>query len=147
MSQQGDVRLFHTIDGGDISVAGGLIAMDGGLETAVYLSLFGGNHDDPGGDDARRSWWGNLGEPVAARRARGEIQGLLQHLPVTAGNLVRLKAAAVRDLAWLTREKVASAVDVSVRSEGLNRVNFQVTISAEGREADFTFSANWGAQG
>jgi len=44
----GDVRVQHTEDGGDIESVAGQLRMDGGLETAVYISLF-----------TARGWWGS----------------------------------------------------------------------------------------
>ena len=51
--QQGDVLLFQTIDDGNVEVINGIITMSGGLDTAAYLSLFGGNEED----DGRVSAW------------------------------------------------------------------------------------------
>ncbi|MGB5733854.1 MAG: hypothetical protein WBM40_05360, partial [Thiohalocapsa sp.] len=70
-----DVHLFHTSNGGDINFASDDLetdlALDAGLETAAYLSMFGGNERDPGtlrnADDPERAdrfqWWGNIGAP------------------------------------------------------------------------------------
>lgn len=144
--QQGDVRLFQTVDDGEISVSGGLVAMDGGLETAAYLSLFGGNENDDGGSESVVTWWGNLSETEAVRQYRSETQNLLRALPATSGNLRRIEEAAGRDLAWFLSEGVASSVDVAASIPALNRVRLDVTIRAEGEESTFEFSANWKAQ-
>jgi hypothetical protein len=48
MSQEGDVHLFQTVNDGDICVVGGLVEMSSGLDTAAYISLFGGNEQDDG---------------------------------------------------------------------------------------------------
>ena len=39
MSQQGDVRLFQTNDGGEITVENGLVEMSGGLETCAFVDM------------------------------------------------------------------------------------------------------------
>ena len=145
MSQQGDVRLFQTVDGGEVTVIGGVMAMDGGLETSVYLSLFGGNEDDAGGDDESRMWWGNLGETETARQYRSETQNLIQALAATSGNLRRIEDAADRDLAWMIDEGAASAVTVVVTIPGLNRVRILVIVEAVGKTSDFVFVENWKA--
>lgn len=145
MTQQGDVRIFQTLDGGDVVIEAGVIAMDGGLETAVYLSLFGGNDNDPAGDDKTFSWWGNLSEPDPSRRYRSETQYLLRGMAANSANLRRLEAAVKRDLAWMLSEGVASAVDASVTVPGLNKVRIQVTVVADGEESDFVFAENWKA--
>lgn len=143
--QQGDVQMFQTPDGGEITVTDGLVVMGGGLETMVFLSLFGGNQDDPGGTDVSKSWWGNIVEPDRARQYRSETQNALISLPATSANLRRVEDAAARDLAWMVREKVASSVDVVASVQGLNRVVLGVTIVADGDERDFVFAANWKA--
>ncbi|GAG06443.1 unnamed protein product, partial [marine sediment metagenome] len=57
----GDILLLSTKDGGDINIESGLIEMTAGFETAVYLSLFGGNIEDDGTEATKsKTWWGNL---------------------------------------------------------------------------------------
>ena len=90
MTQQGDVSLRQTDDGGEITVVNGVVEMSGGLETAVYLSLFGGNEDDDGRADNPQTWWGNLAENEPERQYRSETQHLLQALPATTGTLIRV---------------------------------------------------------
>lgn len=141
--QQGDVRLFQTGDEGDIEVRRGVVEMSGGLETAVYLSLFGGNEDDDGRDDSPASWWGNLGETDESRQYRSETQNLLRALAATSGNLRRIEDAAARDLAWFTGDGVASRVTVAATMPGLNRIKLTVDIDATGSESRFEFVENW----
>ena len=57
MTQQGDVLLFQTVDDGEINIENGVVEMSGGLETAAYLSLYGGNEDDDG-REARQNIYG-----------------------------------------------------------------------------------------
>lgn len=143
--QQGDVKLFQTDDGGEIDIARGIAAMSGGLETAAYLSLFGGNEDDDGRDENPHNWWGNLDENDPARRYRSETQHLLQALPLSTGNLRRVEDAATRDLAWFTASNVASAVTVAASIPGLNRIKLTVDVEAYGDESRFEFVENWKA--
>ena len=143
--QQGDVQLFQTLDDGDISVTGGIVAMSGGLETAAYLSLFGGNEADDGRPDNVRNWWANIGELDPTKRYRSETQNLLQAIPAVPRNLLRIESAAKRDLAWFTEVGAASLVEVSAGIPGVNRIQITVRIVAEGSESDFVFSENWKA--
>ena len=143
--QQGDVLLFQTPDDGDILVEGGIVAMSSGLETAAYVSLFGGNEDDDGRPDNRATWWGNLGETDPARQYRSETQNLLQAIPATSGNLRRVEDAARRDLNWMITEGAASSIAVVASIPALNRVRFDILIAAEGEEASFAFIENWKA--
>jgi phage gp46-like protein len=143
--QQGDVLLFQTDDDGEINVENGVVEMSGGLETAAYLSLFGGNEDDDGRDNNALTWWGNLDEVDPVRQYRSETQHLLQSIPATSGNLRRIEDAASRDLAWFTEQNVASSVTVEVSIPGINRVKITVNIEAVGEESSFEFVENWKA--
>lgn len=141
INQQGDVSLFQTNDDGDIEVVGGVVTMDGGLATAAYLSLFGGNQDDDGVTD-EGEWWGNVGEVEPARKYRSETQFLLKSIPAVSGNLLLIEAAATRDLAWFISENVAVSVEVFAALVGINRVEITVNINGDNT---VKFTENWGA--
>lgn len=141
--QQGDVLLFQTDDNGEINVEGGLVEMSGGLETAAYLSLFGGNEDDDGLSENGFTFWGNLDEIDPAQQYRSETQHLLQSIPATTGNLRRIEDAADRDLAWFIEKKVASSVTVIASIPGLNKIKIVINIEAQGEEYKFEFVENW----
>lgn len=145
MAQQGDVSLFQTDDGGEITVENGLVEMSGGLEAAAYLSMFGGNEDDNGQPRNAASWWGNLDETDPSRQYRSETQYLLQSIPAITSNLRRIEDAAGRDLAWFITEKAASSVEVVATIPGINRVKISISIEATGEESNFEFTENWKA--
>lgn len=144
-NQQGDVKLFQTDNDGDIAVRDGVVEMGGGLETAAYLSLFGGNEDDDGLADNPKTWWGNLDEIDPAKQYRSETQNLLRGMPATSGNLRRIEDAASRDLSWFVSERAASSVTVSASMPGVNRIKITVDIEADGIESRFEFVENWRA--
>ena len=144
--QQGDVHLFQTLDDGDINVENGLIEMSAGLDSATYLSLFGGDEDDDGRANNPLTWWGNVTEQQPSRQYRSETQYLLERLPVITKNLLRIDDAVKRDLAWLLDENIASSVEVNTTMPALNRIGIKVVITAEGRESEFNFVENWKAQ-
>lgn len=141
--QQGDVLLFQTNNDGDIIVTGGVVQMSGGLETAAYLSLFGGNEDDDGLSDNGLTYWGNIDELDPAMQYRSETQHLLQGIPATTGNLRRIEDAALRDLQWFLDKKIASSVSVIVTIPELNKIKITVEIEAQGVESSFEFVENW----
>ena len=141
--QQGDVKLFQNADGGEVTVEDGVAEMSGGLETSAFLSLFGGNEDDDGLRGSSATWWGNLDETQPAREYRSETQNLLRGIPATPNNLKRVKAAAERDLSWVTSERVASSVLVSVSMPGVNKIKLVIDIEARGEESRFEFVENW----
>ena len=143
--QQGDVKLFNTTEGGDISVVNGVTEMSSGLDTAAYVSLFGGNEDDSGSDNNAQTWWGNLGETEPAKKYRSETQFILKSLPATSENLGRVEDAAARDLQWFLDVGAASSVTVEASIPTRNRIQIDIEILAEGEESSFSFSENWKA--
>lgn len=142
MAQQGDVKLFQTNDDGDIEVINGLVTMGGGLGTAAYLSLFGGNEDDDGSSGSAYSWWGNLVETDLESQYRSETQNLLYKLPATSGNLLSIQDAATRDLSWMKDTGLASNISVNASIPGLNMVKLTVSIDQDTLE----FIENWRAR-
>jgi phage gp46-like protein len=144
--QQGDVLLQQTLSDGEITLANGLITMTGGLETAAYLSLFGGNKADAGGDDTAQAWWGNLLDSPGPRRQRSETQHIIDGLPATTANLIRVQTAAERDLAWLVPEGLASRITVAVSMPAVRRVQIDITIQTAAGSETLRFVENWGAQ-
>lgn len=141
---QGDVLLFQTPDDGDIEIEDGRVTVSGGLETAAYLSLFGGNENDSGRADDPLTWWGNIDESLPEREYRSETQYLLRSIPAVPANLRRLERAAERDLAWMV-PNVATAVSAAATMPARNRVRLTVSIEAAGRPSEFEYYANWRA--
>lgn len=124
-----DVLLRQTNDGGEIACENGLVLMSEGLETAAFLSLFGGNEDDAG-DDASRAeqWWGNLDEVEPTRTYRSETQHLMRSVPAVPRYLRRFEEAAARDLDWMVATGVAKSVSVVASIPRFERVSLAVTI-------------------
>lgn len=143
--QQGDVLLFQTNDDGEINVSAGVVEMAGGLETAAYLSLFGGNEQDSGRPGDPLTWWGNVDEGLPERRYRSETQYLLRSIPAIPANLRRLEQAAGRDLSWLVDVGAATDVSAAASMPGLNRVRLVVTIQANGTPTTIEYFENWKA--
>lgn len=135
-----DVLLRQTNDGGDITLQGGLVLMAEGLETAAFLSMFGGNEDDPGETDTTRQWWGNLLEAEPERAYRSETQYLVKSLPAVPLNLRRIEQAASRDLQWMLDTGLAQSIDVEATIPAVNRVRIGlVIVTATGQEVELFF--------
>ncbi len=144
-----DARLFHTRDGGEMLWENGEPELSSdGLETAVYLSLFGGNYDDSGlsKDDARQ-WWGNLTEESPENTYRSKTQSLLASLPPTAANARLIVASAESDLNWLVSTGVAKSVSVAVRVPSRNRVDITVLVLIDAESKTFRFESLWPLNG
>ena len=124
-----DVLLRLENDGGELTVEAGLVLMSEGLETAAFLSLFGGNEDDNADRAGERlQWWGNFAEQEPARTYRSETQCLVRGMASVPSNLQRLERAAARDLDWMISTGVARRVEVAASIPELDRVRLDVTI-------------------
>lgn len=141
--QDGDVRLFNTVDGGEIIVENGLFEMTGGLETSVYLSLFGGNEEDDGLEENSFQWWGNIDETEPEKIYRSETQYLLRSIPATSANLLRINDAVERDLQWLLDANIANTLQIDISIPSLNQILIVINIGAFGEESKFEFTENW----
>lgn len=135
-----DVLLRQTNDGGNITILGGLLLLAEGLETAAYLSLFGGNEDDPAEGDTEFQWWGNLLDAEPERAYRSETQYLLRALPAIPFNLRRIEQAAGRDLKWMIDTGNARSVTAEATIPAVNRVALAlVIITATGQRVELFF--------
>ena len=149
-----DVRLFHQADGGNIKFAGdgpvSDIKLDTGLETAVYLSWFGGNVRNHGHDDPLRSkhqhgppWWGNLNEPVA-RHLISETAHVLRDLPATSNNLLGVEAAMLRDLQWGLDDGTFQDATVTASLVAKDRIRLTAQLIIDKEEFVVAFEKSWG---
>ncbi len=143
--QQGDPILYQSLDDGELEIIDGVVTMDGGLQTTVYISLFGGNFKDDGLADNVFSWWGNQLETESINKLISETQNLLQTLIATSANLPLIEQAANRDLAWMITVKAANEITVEASIPALNTIKIIVTINAIGLESRFEFVQNWRA--
>ena len=143
MINGGEVYLFNTADGGDINVVNGITETRAGLETAAYLSMFGGNAEDDASENKTKQFWGNLLETQPSKQYRSKTQYILSGLPATASNLLKLERAVNEDLKWMLETGVSSKIEVKASIPSLNRVEILVTITAKGAPSSFNFYLNW----
>jgi phage gp46-like protein len=142
-----DVRIYQTDDGGEIDFEAGQPVLDDGLESFVYLSLFGGNEDDPGVADSTLQWWGNFSEQDATRRYRSQTQHLLRSIPATPFNRRRIEDAVKSDLAALETLGLAKGVEATVRIVRANWIDIDIQIElASGETSAFNVGAPWGVR-
>lgn len=119
-----DVYVFESLDGGNVTDQ---VELTGGYETAVYLSLFGGNQKDDGSAATRREQWCLNSIIPAANRMTSRTQNLLARLPAAARNLALVEQAVISDLSWLRDdEDVEISAEVSIPA--VNRVSIAVSV-------------------
>lgn len=122
-----DILLQQTVDDGEIDVVNGVVTVTEAPDSAAYISLFGGNQDGS-------AWWGD-------NQITSRTQELLDQLPPTSGNLLRLTDAVKQDLAWMAQAPYGWAVDASAFIPELNRVTLVATING----IAYQFTQEWTA--
>lgn len=140
----------------DLGLAGGDLAIDNGLKTAVMLSLFTDRLAEP--DDAlpdgtdRRGWWADLplqptAGPVSARKDMiGSRLWLLAREKATELTRQRAMAYAREALQWMLDDGIAEDVSVSATWGGLDRLDMAIAVSqrgAGGNRVDHRFDVFW----
>lgn len=146
MATQGDVLLFQTADGGNITInIGEDVTLTGGFETDFFFSLFGGNEDDDVSPNSKKSWWANLLEDDPAFQFRSRTQNLLISLPLVSGNLRKIEDAVKRDLQSYIDIGAVETVETTVSITGPRRVKIIIDAVADGNNIQVVFLANWQA--
>lgn len=125
----GDFRLSHTEDGGDIRFVAGQPAMDAGLETAAYISLF-----------SERRWLGDTD-------FGSDLESILR-APLTSKTLNAASDEARRALAWLVSDGIASAVEVTATALGVDSIQLSIVVTEpdETTAATSRYRLNWDAE-
>ena len=123
-----DVLLLQTNNDGDVVYEDGDLKTEKGLQTAAYLSLFGGNKDDGGFDEKTKMWWANFQEADADYQYRSETQALLDSSPLTSALLLRLEDANLRDLNWLITSGYATTITSEASIPAVNRLQLDIVI-------------------
>lgn len=134
-----DVYLFDTENGGDVTPD---LETRDGLESAVYLSLFGGNVKDDGREQNEFQWWGNLSENEENKKYRSTAAYLLRTVPPSPKNLRRIENAAKNDLDWFLKAGFTQEIFVTATMPKLNQV--KLTVAMEGIDP-LEFRSDWGS--
>jgi len=122
---------------GDILRDGSRFAEDGGLETAVLMSLFldrRANPDDelPDGEDDPRGYWGDAfgddEENPTVQDRIGSRLWLLRRSALTDETVTRAREYALEGLEHFKSDGVASAVRVETEAQGLETLAIGVEI-------------------
>jgi len=145
MDFEGDVLFVDSPDGGNLVIENGLFACDKSFKTAVLLSLFGGNIDDPAVIESNKEWWGNdIGDKETALRSR--FQFIIAGFPLSTKNLKLAIEAIKIDLQWMIDNGVCDDVQVSGMITDFKSADFTVKIFANSEIADnIEFKVNWEA--
>jgi phage gp46-like protein len=132
--------------GGDLALGTGSLIDDGGLVTAVLLSLFTDRRAEtdallPDGGSDRRGWWGEV-VPLVDDQPLGSRLWLLRREKETAAVITRARLYAEEALAWLVTSGAAASVtvDASVPRRGVLQLAITIMTPAAGTE---TYQYQW----
>ena len=128
------VLLLASNDGGEIDIVNGVTTMSAGLETAVYLSLFGVNSDV--------EYWGNYLTDKPEEKLQGKTDRFLTGLPVSSGYINEIKRVVNEDLTWLIDIGIATEIEVTVTIPTMNTYHITVDILGEDSNESI-YNINW----
>lgn len=141
---------------GDLEITTGDLLHDGGLETAVLMSLFTDRRardDDPLLDQESRDkkgWWGDLVSPDVEGDQIGSRLWLLSQAKTIEEALVKCKEYVKECLQWMIVDKVASNIEViteRIKSKSDNWLAFEVKIMKYKEELlKLRYEIQWTAQ-
>ena len=111
--------------------------MDGGFESAVYITLFGNN-----GDNLWMNEYFTEDEKIES-----SFMGFMEASPITLSNINRAQELALSDLQWFINVGIADTITVVIDAVNKNRVDMTVTILTNEEELfKNIFEVNWGFQ-
>jgi len=133
--RQGDLLLYQTVDGGEISVKNGEPVMDGGFQTAMYMSI--------AAQDNTPTWMNEY--LTGAQQLKSEFLPFLKGAPKTSQNILKAEELAKKDLQWFIDTGKADEVNVNIISVDANRISVTIQILKDGETIDENeFKINWG---
>lgn len=126
---KGDILIYSTNDGGEIQLdENDLFVNDNGFDSAIYLSLFGGNSEDNGtAATEKNEYWGNdldLNDPD--RQLTSRLQYILTGYPATPSNLNKVKLAAKEDLQWMLNNEIIDELEITATIPRRNYLSLEI---------------------
>lgn len=143
----GDVLLFDAQDGAEISIINGLITMDKGFNSAVYLSLFGGDKDDTGEVVNNNTWWGNKIQNISGNeKLVSRFQAFITSVPLITKNVELAEHKVKQDLQWMIDDGIADSIEAEIQVVGRKDINLKIVIAKYGEVIEAgNYSLQWGA--
>ncbi len=128
-----DIYLEPTADGGEITVTAGKPEMTGGLDNAVYFSLF------------TAPWWGNA-ISTQAERYTSTIPEVMTRGALTNQTRLDVIEAARNSLAWMIDEGIAERIEIKAEIPKTGTLYLAVRIYEPEATEDFAYALNWESQ-
>ena len=116
--REGDLKLYQTNDGGEISVSFGEPEMEGGLFTSVFLSLFESDNTD---------YWMNE-YLTESEKVEGRFYEFIKGVPKTPQNMTKAIDFANQDLEWMITNLIADEINIDIESKDVKSITMKVEI-------------------
>ncbi len=127
-----DVALIETGNGGDLTLKGQDIALQGGWGNMPYLAMFGGNLEadtiqDRIATEQAFDWWGNnlLMENEPGNQFNSLTERTLNEVALTSAGRSAIEQSVKSDLAFM-REFAEISVSVSIISDDRIKIDIKV---------------------
>lgn len=116
--REGDLKVYQTNDGGEITVTFGEPEMEGGLFTSVFISLFESDNSDH---------WMNEYLPEA-EKIEGRFYEFIKGVSKKPSNMNKAIEYANQDLAWMIKNNIADEINIDIESTDVKRITMKVEI-------------------
>ena len=146
--QNGDVKLIITKEGFDIDLKDNFVEMTRGFESAIFLSLFGGNEEDDYSEATNKNqFWGNNLQNNESGKYRSRTLKFINGSVANAQNLQLLEQNILLDLNWFIEENIADTVDVNCYIPAFNELKIEIKLLRDKKSlANSNYRLNWKAQ-
>lgn len=143
--QNGDVKLIITKEGFDIDLKNNFIEMTSGFESAIFLSIFGGNEEDDYSEATKeKQFWGNR---LDGNQYRSRTLKFINGSYANAQNLQLLEKNILLDLNWFIEENIADTLEVDCSIPNFNELKIDIRLLRDSKLlANSNYKLNWKAQ-
>ena len=140
-----DIKLYSN----DIKIQNGILDLDNGLQTAIYISLFtdrriGEDDEIPDRSNDRRGYWGDALE----EEPLGSFLWTLDREKITNSVLNKIDTYSKDALNWLIEDGIASEINTIVErdSKNIEQINIEIQIiKPDEKSESYRYSLNWEA--
>lgn len=141
----GDVKLFITKEGFDINLKDNFVEMTSSFESAIFLSLFGGNEEDNYSEATEKmQFWGNI---IEDNEYRSRTLQFLNGSNASAQNLKLLEQDILLDLNWFVEQNIADTVEVDCSIPAFNELKIVIRILRDSKLLSTSnYRLNWKSQ-
>lgn len=145
--QNGDVKLIMTKEGFDIDIKNNFIEMTSGFESAVFLSLFGGNEEDDYSEATNKNqFWANNLQDNESGKYRSRTLKFINGSNANAQNLKLLEQNILLDLNWFIEENIADTVEADCSIPAFNELKIDIRLLRDSKLlSSSNYKLNWKA--